>query len=149
MMRRNGNISTGLAFAAAFAVAGCETVVEQVAETYNARLTGDQEVPGPGDPDGGGKAEVSIADRVDNLCYEIDGVIGIAAPTAAHIHRGAAGVAGPPVVTLDVPVDGESNGCVKAAEAIADEIEANPGNFYVNIHNAEYPNGAIRGQLGK
>lgn len=149
MMRRNSSISMSLALAAAVAVAGCETVVEQVADTYHAQLTGGQEVPGPGDADGSGKAEVSIADRVDNLCYEIDEVSGIATPTAAHIHRGTAGVAGPPVVTLDVPTDGESTGCVKVAEALADEIEANPANFYINIHNAEFPNGAIRGQLAK
>lgn len=135
--------------AAAIGLAGCETVTEQVAETYNTNLTGAAEVPGPGDPDGSGTAEVSIADRIDNLCYEIDDVRGIAPATAAHIHRGAAGTDGPPVVTLDAPTDGESNGCKEVPEALADEIEANPANFYINVHNAEYPNGAIRGQLRK
>ena len=147
-MSRNSTLASSAVLAAALlGLAGCETLTEQVAETYHTNLTGAQEVPGPGDPDGTGNAEVSIADRIDNLCYEIDDVRGIAAPTAAHIHRGARGVAGPPVVTLDVPADGESNGCVQAPEAIADEIEANPANFYINIHTADYPNGAIRGQL--
>ena len=135
--------------AATLGLAGCETLTEQVAETYNTNLTGGTEVPGPGDPDGSGTAEVSIADRVDNLCYEIDDVRGIAVATAAHIHRGAAGTAGPPVVTLDTPTDGESSGCQQVPEALADEIEANPAMFYINVHNAEYPNGAIRGQLRK
>ena len=135
--------------AVALGLAGCETLTEQVAETYTTTLTGAAEVPGPGDPDGSGTAEVSIADKVDNLCYEIDDVRGIAPATVAHIHRGAAGSEGPPVVTLDAPTDGESNGCTQVPEALEDEIEANPAMFYVNVHNAEYPKGAIRGQLGK
>ena len=104
-------------------------------------------MPGPGDPDGSGNVEVTIVDAVDNVCYEITDVVGIAPATAAHIHRGAMGVAGPPVVTLEAPTDGESVGCAQAPEPIADEMEVNPAGFYVNVHNAEYPNGAIRGQL--
>jgi hypothetical protein len=133
--------------AAALALAGCETVAESVDETYSAMLQGSQEVPGPGDPDGSANAEVTIVDAVDNVCYEINDVRGISPATAAHIHRGASGVAGPPVVTLQAPTDGESQGCIQAPEAIADEIEANPSGFYVNVHTADYPNGAIRGQL--
>ena len=133
---------------AAFALAGCESVIEKVAETYHATLTGAAEVPGPGDPDGSGRAEVSIADRIDEFCYEIKDVANIQPATMAHVHRGAAGVAGPVVVTLETPTDGHSQACQKVDEAIADEIEANPASFYVNVHNAEYPNGAIRGQLG-
>ena len=132
---------------AAFALTGCETIVEKIAETHHATLTGATEVPGPGDPDGSGRAEVSIADRIDQFCYEIKDVAGIQPATMAHIHRGAVGVAGPVVVTLETPSDGHSKACQKVDEAIADEIEANPANFYVNVHNAEYPNGAIRGQL--
>lgn len=137
-----------LALAGACALAGCETVAESVAETYNASLSGAQEVPGPGDPDGSARGEVTVVDAVDNICYEINDVRGIVPATAAHIHRGAMGVSGPPVVTLDAPADGESQGCVTAPEAIADEIEANPANFYINVHNPDYPDGAIRGQLG-
>jgi hypothetical protein len=148
MLRSDGNVSVGLVLAAAaLALAGCESVVEQVAKTYQANLTGAEEVPGPGDPDGSGRAEVSISDRLDQVCYEISGVSGIAPATMAHIHRGVKGVAGPAVVTLETPTDGHSKDCTKASESIADEIKANPSNFYVNVHNAEFPNGAIRGQL--
>ena len=150
MLRKNARMTALLGIAtAALALAGCESVVENVSETYNATMTGAAEVPGPGDPDGSGRAEVSIADRIDEFCYEIKDVAGIQPATMAHIHRGAVGVAGPPVVTLENPVDGHSKACPKVDEAIADEIEANPANFYVNVHNAEYPNGAIRGQLGR
>ncbi len=136
-----------LALAAAFALAGCETVAEKVAETDSARLTGAQEVPGPGDPDGTGNAELTVVDQADNICYEINDVRGIAPATGAHIHRGARGVAGPVVITLDAPRDGESKGCVNAPEALADEIKNFPSRFYFNVHNAPYPNGAIRGQV--
>lgn len=150
MLRMNGNLAATLALAtAALTLAGCESVVEKVAETYQATLTGAEEVPGPGDPDGAGRAEVSVADKIDEFCYEIKNVTAIAPATMAHIHRGARGVAGPVVVTLETPTDGHSKGCPSVPEEIADEIEANPSNFYVNIHNAEYPDGAIRGQLMK
>lgn len=132
--------------AAGLGLAGCETVGDVVGEGLSARLTGIEEVPGPGDPDGAGLAEVTIVDRTDNLCYEV-AVSNVDTATAAHIHRGARGVAGPPVVTLDAPADGESNGCLSIASALADEIKNSPANFYINVHNAAFPNGAVRGQL--
>jgi hypothetical protein len=137
---------TSFAIAASFALAGCETVGDAVGEGLQADMTGAQEVPGPGDPDGTGRAEVTLVDRTDNLCYVIT-VANIETATAAHIHRGAPGVAGPPVVTLDAPADGESRGCLTVASSLADELERSPGAFYVNVHNARYPNGAVRGQL--
>jgi len=136
----------GTAAAAALALGGCETVGDAVGEGLQATLSGAQEVPPPGDPDGSGSAEITIVDRTDNFCYELS-VSGIEPATAAHVHRGPPGVAGPPVITLDAPADGESNGCLSVASALIDEIEANPGGFYVNVHNAPYPNGAVRGQL--
>jgi hypothetical protein len=27
------------------------------------------------------------------------------------------------------------------------EVSANPGKYYVNVHNADFPGGAVRGQL--
>jgi hypothetical protein len=33
-----------------------------------------------------------------------------------------------------------------AGQTVAD-ILANPGDYYVNVHNPKYPSGAIRGQL--
>ena len=137
---------TSFAIAAGLTLAGCETVGDAVGEGLQADLTGAAEVPGPGDPDGTGRAEITIVDRTDNLCYTVT-VANIEPATAAHIHRGAPGVAGPPVVTLDPPGDGESQACLSVASALADEIERLPGSFYVNVHNARYPNGAVRGQL--
>jgi hypothetical protein len=137
-----------LALVAALALAGCETVADAVKQGMTASMTGAQEVPGPGDADGSGTAEITIVDATDNVCYDLN-VRNIAPATVAHIHRGAQGVAGPPVVTLEAPTDGGSEGCISAPGALADEIEANPAAFYVNVHNAEFPNGAVRGQLGR
>ena len=135
-----------LALVAGLALAGCETVADAVKQGMTASMTGAQEVPGPGDTDGSGTAEITIVDATDNVCYDLN-VRNIGPATAAHIHRGARGVAGPPVVTLEAPTDGGSEGCISAPGALADEIEANPAAFYVNVHNAEFPDGAVRGQL--
>ena len=137
-----------LALAAGLALAGCETVADAVKQGMTASLTGAQEVPGPGDMDGSGTAEITIVDATDNVCYDVN-VRNIGPATAAHIHRGMRGEAGPPVVTLEAPTDGGAEGCVSAPGALADEIEANPAAFYVNVHNAEFPNGAVRGQLAR
>jgi hypothetical protein len=135
-----------LALVAGLALGGCETVADAVKQGMTASMTGAQEVPGPGDSDGSGTAEITIVDATDNVCYDLN-VRNIGPATVAHIHRGAQGVAGPPVVTLEAPTDGGAEGCISAPGALADEIEANPAAFYVNVHNAEFPDGAIRGQL--
>lgn len=137
-----------LAGVAAIGLASCETIADATNPALRASLTGSQEVPGPGDPDGSGSAEITVVDATDNVCFDLE-VRNIGAATAAHIHRGEAGVSGPPVVTLEAPSDGSSDGCISAPGGLADEIYANPAGFYVNVHNSEYPAGAIRGQLAR
>jgi len=118
-----------------------------------AELDGTKEVPGPGDADGFGFAAVDTTTQPDDLCYFVI-VQGIAAPTAAHIHRGAAGVAGPIVVPLKAPTPTPlpdvytANGCIGGLDpALVTEIDTNPAGFYVNVHNGAFPDGALRGQL--
>lgn len=112
------------------------------AQSYSTTLTGPAEVPGPGDTDGLGFAVVRVdGTRIHYTVFTQN----IGAPTAAHIHRGAAGVSGDAVVPLDVNT--LSNGSADVTQVLANEINANPSGFYVNVHNAEFPNGAIRGQL--
>jgi hypothetical protein len=109
-------------------------------------LTGPDEVPGPGDADGGGEAFISLAG--DNFLCATLHVRGTAQPIAAHIHRGADGVAGPIVVMLPTPTFNSSRGCMEIDPALYNELAATPEAFYVNVHTGDFPNGAIRGQLG-
>jgi hypothetical protein len=139
-----------LASAGALGLAGCETVQEEINEVtgpkFHANLTGANEVPA-GDPNGTGTAHLAVASALNTLCADLK-VQDIGAVTAAHIHRGAAGVNGPPVVTLSAPDDdNDSDDCDVVNDAVLDEIVANPAGFYVNVHTADHPNGAIRGQL--
>jgi hypothetical protein len=121
---------------------------EQGGRPLYTALNGSQEVPGPGDPDGSGTALITLNQGQGQVCWELTAV-GIATPTAAHIHEGAQGVAGPVVVTLSPPVGGSSSGCASVDAALIQSIRQNPAMFYVNIHNADYPSGALRGQLYK
>jgi CHRD domain len=118
--------------------------------TLEATLTGAKEVPGPGDPDGRGKAQIRL--KKDQVCFDLSWR-NIEAPTAAHIHRGTRDVAGP-VVVLFFEVSGglpalvsSVGGCAPAKAELITEIRENPRAFYVNIHNADFGAGAIRGQL--
>ena len=110
-------------------------------------LAGDAEVPGPGDPDGTGDAFLAFDSDLDEICASIF-VDSIDTATAAHIHSGIEGVAGPVVVTLPTPgADGLAEGCVAVDQAVIDAILADPAAFYINVHNAEFPDGAVRGQV--
>jgi hypothetical protein len=111
-------------------------------------LTGAAEVPGPGDPDGTGTATLTVNPGLDQICYELT-VSGIAPATAAHIHKGAVTVAGPVVVPLAPPTGGTSSGCAEVTRELALAILNNPSDYYVNVHNADFPAGALRGQLSK
>lgn len=135
------------------ASAGTDTHPRAVAAGV-VRLDGAQEVPGPGDPDGRGVFGYVAFDS--QLCYILT-VRDIAPATAAHIHVGPRGVAGDIVAGLRPPTSGLSFDCIRAVPASSDQnallqseldaIIAQPRNFYVNVHNADFPAGAIRGQL--
>jgi len=110
-------------------------------------LSGGAEVPGPGDNDGSGTANLTINHDKGEVCYDIT-VEDIQEPTAAHIHIGAADKSGAPKVTFKKTADGLWKGCASADKALLSDILKNPGNYYVNVHNQEFPSGALRGQLG-
>ncbi len=113
-----------------------------------AALTGPEEVP-PGDPDGTGTSNVFLIPETGEVCFTIV-VSGITLPAAAaHIHVGDAGVAGNIVVPLAPPDEtGASAGCTTGVDpALIQAITDNPAGYYVNVHNADFPGGAVRGQL--
>jgi CHRD domain len=123
-------------------------------EQYNsgrklkATLTGAAEVPGPGDSDGTGSATLTLNAGKNEICYEL-AVSNIGTATAAHIHTGAAGVAGPVLLPLTAPANGSAKDCATLEREKIMEILKGPENYYVNVHNAEFPDGAVRGQLSK
>lgn len=85
----------------------------------------------------------------DQFCYTLK-VRDLTVPaTAAHIHVGPQGMAGPVVIPLIVPAatDFETSGCATADEGLLSAIEADPRAYYVNVHTATYPGGEVRGQL--
>ena len=112
--------------------------------TLEASLSGEKEVPGPGDPNGRGEAEVKV--HKAKVCYELE-VERIKPAMAAHVHRGGPSVAGPIVVELKAPTDGSSEGCKAISRQLSKNLRDNPSRYYVNVHNNPYPDGAIRGQL--
>jgi CHRD domain len=153
-MRRVRRIMVAAGLVTAIAIAGAVPAGADHAQradlpikAVGAILNGDNEVPGPGDDDGFGAAGLLINTRTGRVCFALF-VRHIAAATAAHIHVGGPTVAGPVVVPLEPPpTSGFSVGCAMASPTLAADIANNPGNYYVNVHNAEFPAGAIRGQL--
>jgi hypothetical protein len=142
-----------LAAIVALAIAGPASAAkldgaDQGGRQLTTTLTGEQEVPVPGDPDGIGFADVTVNPGQGVLCYELS-VSGIAPATAAHIHEAPVGMAGPVVVGLEAPTDGSSGGCIAVGRALAKDILKNPADYYVNVHNAEFRAGALRGQLSR
>ena len=113
-----------------------------------ANLTGAAEVPGPGDNNASGTAEVTLNSEKNEVCYDLS-LKKLDDATAAHLHEGAVGKEGPVKVALDTPKDGSAKGCKGTDAAVVKDIMANPANYYVNVHNAAHLKGAVRGQLTK
>jgi len=133
--------------AASALLAGCAMQPGNQRATLYVSMTGIQEVPGPGDPDGNGTVELRVSPSSGSVCWNL--YVGPIEPaTAAHIHRGAAGAAGPPVLTLATPdASGRSQGCATVDPELARQMVLAAQDFYVNVHTEAYPQGAIRGQL--
>jgi CHRD domain len=122
----------------------CPAKPEAGSTILNGNMTGPVEVP-PGDADGTGQVTVWL--KGDKVWFKMTWE-GIDKPNLSHIHKAAAGKAGAPVVTLFQGTSAKE-GCVQATAAVVDGIAANPGEYYVNVHNQAHPKGAIRAQLAK
>ena len=109
-------------------------------------LTGAGETAG-GDPKAVGGFKVEMDPETNDFCYSLWADKGVK-PTMAHVHSGAAASDGPPLATLDLT--GKTNdACIAIDKVKLQPIADNPALFYVNIHTAEFPKGAMRGQLVK
>jgi hypothetical protein len=142
-------LKSGLVLAGAAALAIPALAQDDSGRKLTASLTGAAEVPGPGDDNGAGLFEARVNPGQGRICYTLT-VSNIDQATAAHIHIGGPAEAGPPVVTLDTPGDDDdSEECQDIDRALAQELIRDPAAYYVNVHNAEFPGGAVRGQLSK
>lgn len=141
----------GLGLTAPAAYAGQSSHADRGNVKLNAALTGAMEVPGPGDSDGRATARIML--KKHQICFKLSWR-GIATPTAAHIHKAPLGVAGPVVVPLPLTkmhsnqaAAKKVHDCVDVDPALIADIRQDPSDYYVNIHNADFPAGAVRGQL--
>jgi hypothetical protein len=102
-----------------------------------------------GDPDGRGAATLLVHGN-GKVCFTIV-VTHIGKPIAAHVHKAAAGLNGPVIIPLKAPSTGNPGtvgGCVDGiSKTLISDLERERGNYYVNVHTTDYPNGAVRGQL--
>jgi hypothetical protein len=113
---------------------------------FQVALTGEAESPA-GDPVATGTATVRLRAGQGQVCYVLS-ADNLPPAAAAHIHEGAAGVSGNVVIPLKTPAaSGKSSGCATAARTLVASILTDPAGYYVNVHTAEFPAGAIRGQL--
>lgn len=125
---------------------------QEVSNTKNNRISGD--------PNGRGEAYVfGIDGDPSTLCYVITvdkiQLVPVGEGMAAHIHKGEAGSNGPVVAVLAGPEDGNAADCLTEglesskfpAGPVVQEILTHPEDYYINVHNPDFPAGAIRGQL--
>jgi hypothetical protein len=116
------------------------------AATLRASMNGNVEVP-KGDPNGRGTARVTTSPSKGQVCYTVT-LSKVGTVSAGHIHKGAKGKAGPIVVPLFAKATRQPKGCATGvAASLIRDINAHPGRYYINVHNATYPGGAVRGQL--
>jgi hypothetical protein len=151
MKMNSKTVAIALAIGAPAILGGCATleegVVEAVADTHRASLNGAEIVSSSGDRDGSAQAEVSVANTLDQICYDINNIRNLADITSVSINRGLRGQTGPAVLSFSRANEGGWKNCVKRSEWLEDSLEWKPGNYYVQISTTEFPQGAIRGQL--
>lgn len=155
--------ATQSALLATTLLASGATLAGHANHAISTHLSADSLVGTAGDPDGKGHAHVfGIDGDPTTLCYVIQvediQMVPVGEGMAAHIHEAAAGSNGAPIAMLAGPEDGDAADCLTEGEegkfptgeaGIVKRILENPEDFYINVHNPEYPAGAIRGQLMK
>jgi hypothetical protein len=128
-----------------------ETTEKPVTTRYRAALTARAEVPKPQDVEPGAAGTFVVPLTNDHGAYSIAWTLTFrnltGRATAAHIHRGKPGKAGPVIVSLCGPCRSGRKGKAKVSKAVAAAMKA--GTAYVNVHTASNPAGEIRGQIRK
>lgn len=108
---------------------------------------------GVGDTDGRGTGSITVNIGQDRVCWDFNHS-NIAVPNRGHIHKAPAGSNGGIVVdffNVTAGTEGPMTGCtvLPLGKDLLKDIIQNPSAYYLNLHNADFPGGAIRGQLEK
>jgi hypothetical protein len=113
------------------------------ADEVKFKLSGDNEVPPVSTMAVGNAAIYVLPDMSVSGAVITSGVVG----TMAHIHRGALGVNGPVLITLEK--SGDNGWTVPAAAKLTEEQYRlyQAGELYINVHSADHKGGEIRGQM--
>ncbi len=117
--------------------------VGSMSPELGAKLAGRYEVP-KGSPTGHGIVNLTMNVAKKRVCWTFE-LTGVGKPVVAHIYKAPPGKAGPIVVGLGTAY--KAKGCTTAPAKTVEAIESNPNRYYVNVHTAKYPQGAVRGQL--
>lgn len=116
------------------------------AELFTAKLEGTQQVPSNASTAVG--AAIILVDKLVDSVYLTGAFTGLsAAASGAHVHSGATGVNGAVFITLNFTA--ATSGTLYSAAGVntANKASILGGNAYVNVHNASFPGGEIRGQI--
>ena len=147
-------LAAGALAASAVAVVATAATANDGGRTYTVAMTGAQEIsgttgaPNAGDPDGSGTGSITVNVGQGTVCWSFT-VANVDAPTRGHIHRAPAGSNGGIVVTFFEANNVAMSGCTTAPRPLLRELLVAPERFYLNLHNAAFPAGALRGQLAR
>jgi hypothetical protein len=147
----------------------CDNSITNITEglndvaTWRATMTAAQETPTPTGATTGANGQAWFIDIGTTVTWHLQYAGLTSNATAAHIHRAAAGVAGPVIVPLTVI--GQTSGVLEGtvdmtlADVAPSSTETvspdslrtllNNGNAYVNVHTTTNGAGEIRGQIAR
>lgn len=136
---------------------------------FRVQLSPDQVVDNGGTSGASGTFDLRLNSDEEVLCYDIT-TTGVNPPfmsparTATHIHEADRGTAGPARIVFPNPEGGSSSGCLSVPTTVGlmadgstedtgagfslEEIEADPSEYYADVHTEMSPKGAVRGQFG-
>lgn len=137
------------ALAVALVASTSATASAKTQERFTRPLDSAQVVPGPGDPDGSGGVFIFL-DRQDGRFCVFVNTTNVSTPfISVDLHRAPEGEVGSVVVEVFGPTtDPDPSRCMDLDRKLVKDISKHKEDYYIDIHNDEFPGGAIRGQLG-
>jgi hypothetical protein len=116
-------------------------------QTFAAVLKVGQEVPHPTGTKLGASGKFTVTVSGTTLAWKLTFGRLSGSATAAHIHSGVKGKAGPVLIPLCGPCTSPASGTATVTSAQVADMAA--GKDYVNVHTNKNGNGEIRGRIKK